>query len=58
MDYETGRRMYHLRVRASDMGSPFRRETEKIFAIPVKDVNDNKPMFEQDNCNGFIRKVS
>lgn len=58
VDYEGGRRLYHIRVRASDMGVPYRRETEQVLSIAVENVNDNKPMFEHDKCNGYIAKVS
>ena len=57
-DYELGRRLYHIPVRASDRGAPYRRETEKIFTIAVENVNDMKPMFEYDECSVSMAKVS
>jgi len=58
VDYETGPHIYRARVRASDRGTPFRRQTEKIFTVGVQNVNDNPPLFESDNCNGYVAMVS
>lgn len=57
LDYELGHRLYHIPVRASDRGSPYRRETEKIFTVAVENVNDMKPMFEFDECSVNVAKV-
>ncbi|XP_047735556.1 fat-like cadherin-related tumor suppressor homolog, partial [Hyalella azteca] len=54
LDYESGRRIWKLLVRASDWGEPFRRQTEKIITIHVQDVNDNRPQFERVDCSGYI----
>ncbi|KAL9905398.1 fat-like cadherin-related tumor suppressor homolog isoform X2 [Glossina fuscipes] len=54
IDYETMRRVYKLRVRASDWGLPFRRQTEVEILIKVVDINDNRPQFERVNCKGRI----
>ena len=54
LDYETGRRRYLLKIRASDWGSPYRRQSELQVAISVKDVNDNRPQFERVACSGRV----
>ncbi|KAF2369114.1 Cadherin [Trinorchestia longiramus] len=54
LDYESGRRIWKLLVRASDWGEPFRRQTEKVITIHVQDVNDNHPQFERVDCSGYI----
>ena len=43
IDYESDRRDYALRVRASDWGTPFRRQSEILVRIHIKDINDNRP---------------
>ncbi|KAG9335984.1 hypothetical protein JZ751_003383 [Albula glossodonta] len=50
LDYELMPRIYNLRVRASDWGSPFRREVEAPVTITLNNLNDNKPMFESVDC--------
>ncbi|XP_068083905.1 fat-like cadherin-related tumor suppressor homolog [Anabrus simplex] len=54
LDYESMRREYILRIRASDWGLPYRRQTEMQLKIRVKDVNDNRPQFEKINCSGHV----
>lgn len=54
LDYESMRREYILRVRASDWGLPYRRQTEMQLIIKVRDVNDNRPQFERVDCVGQI----
>ena len=56
LDYESMHRVYRLRVRASDWGEPFRRESEMIYEVKIKDVNDNKPQFEKVNCVGYLSR--
>ncbi|XP_045856204.1 protocadherin Fat 2 isoform X2 [Meles meles] len=56
MDYELMKRIYTFRVRASDWGSPFRQEKEVSISLRLKNLNDNKPMFEQVNCTGSLRE--
>ena len=56
LDYESQRRTYRLRVRASDWGSPYRRESESIVTVRIRDVNDNKPRFEGVNCTGYLSR--
>lgn len=43
-------------VRASDWGSPYRRESEVYVTIHVKNVNDNQPLFEKTACHGIISR--
>uniref|UniRef100_T1J1P2 Cadherin domain-containing protein n=1 Tax=Strigamia maritima TaxID=126957 RepID=T1J1P2_STRMM len=54
LDYETQRRTYLLKVRASDWGSPYRRQTEMTLRVNVRDVNDNRPQFEKVDCVGQL----
>ncbi|KAM7357712.1 FAT atypical cadherin kugelei isoform 3-T4 [Cochliomyia hominivorax] len=56
IDYEVMQRSYKLRIRASDWGLPFRRQTEKEILIKINNVNDNRPQFERVNCIGKIFK--
>uniref|UniRef100_A0A1B0CII9 Cadherin domain-containing protein n=1 Tax=Lutzomyia longipalpis TaxID=7200 RepID=A0A1B0CII9_LUTLO len=51
IDYESMRRQYILRIRASDWGLPYRRQTEMQLHIRVRDVNDNRPQFERTECS-------
>lgn len=50
LDYETMKRDYMLAVRASDWGLPYRRQTEMLLRIKLRDVNDNRPQFEKIDC--------
>lgn len=50
LDYELMPRIYNLRVRASDWGEPFRREVETQVTISLSNLNDNKPLFENVDC--------
>lgn len=50
LDYELMPRIYNLKVRASDWGSPFRREVESSVTITLNNLNDNKPLFESIDC--------
>ncbi|KAJ8383115.1 hypothetical protein SKAU_G00038930 [Synaphobranchus kaupii] len=50
LDYELMPRIYNLRIRASDWGSPFRRETEALVTVTLNNLNDNKPLFENVDC--------
>lgn len=54
LDYESMRREYVLRIRASDWGLPYRRQTEMQLTVKVKDINDNRPQFEKIDCVGHI----
>uniref|UniRef100_A0A4W5PG36 FAT atypical cadherin 1 n=1 Tax=Hucho hucho TaxID=62062 RepID=A0A4W5PG36_9TELE len=50
LDYERMPRVYNLRVRASDWGSPFCREVETPVSITLNNLNDNEPLFEKVDC--------
>ncbi|XP_030767379.1 fat-like cadherin-related tumor suppressor homolog isoform X3 [Sitophilus oryzae] len=54
LDYESMRREYVLRVRASDWGNPYRRQTEMQLTVKLKDINDNRPQFEKIDCVGNL----
>uniref|UniRef100_A0A4W3IWA4 FAT atypical cadherin 3a n=1 Tax=Callorhinchus milii TaxID=7868 RepID=A0A4W3IWA4_CALMI len=54
LDYESSSQSYMFFVRASDWGSPYRRESEVNVTIYVENVNDNKPLFEKVACHGVI----
>ncbi|KAL3276610.1 hypothetical protein HHI36_011982, partial [Cryptolaemus montrouzieri] len=54
IDYESMRRKYVLRLRASDWGLPYRRQTEMQLTVMVKDINDNRPQFEKIDCVGHV----
>ncbi|KAF6216551.1 hypothetical protein GE061_000894 [Apolygus lucorum] len=58
LDYESMRRLYVLRIRASDWGLPYRRQTETQLKIKVKDVNDNRPQFEKVDCVGQLSRFT
>ncbi|XP_012717208.2 protocadherin Fat 2 [Fundulus heteroclitus] len=51
LDYELMKRRYHLRVWASDNGSPFSQVSECPVTITLNNLNDNIPLFERVNCN-------
>ncbi|XP_065207257.1 fat-like cadherin-related tumor suppressor homolog isoform X3 [Planococcus citri] len=54
LDFESMRRKYTLKIRASDWGQPYRRQTEMQLRINLKDVNDNRPQFEKVDCVGHV----
>uniref|UniRef100_A0A670Y792 FAT atypical cadherin 1 n=1 Tax=Pseudonaja textilis TaxID=8673 RepID=A0A670Y792_PSETE len=54
MDYELMPRIYKLRIRASDWGTPYRREVEVPVTIALNNLNDNTPLFEKINCEGTV----
>ncbi|XP_072433894.1 protocadherin Fat 3-like isoform X4 [Chiloscyllium punctatum] len=56
LDYESSPHSYRFFVRASDWGSPYRRENEVNITINVENVNDNKPLFEKVDCRGVISR--
>ncbi|XP_063375219.1 fat-like cadherin-related tumor suppressor homolog [Cydia amplana] len=59
LDYESMRRDYMLRVRASDWGLPYRRQAELRLRVRLLDVNDNRPQFERVDCVGYLpRRLS
>ncbi|KAM5172175.1 protocadherin Fat 2 [Mantella aurantiaca] len=51
LDYELNQRLYNLKVWASDLGAPFRRQSETYVALTLNNLNDNIPIFEKVNCN-------
>ncbi|XP_055033747.2 protocadherin Fat 2 [Misgurnus anguillicaudatus] len=53
-DYELMKRWYHLRIWASDSGSPFSRVSECSVTITMTNINDNAPVFERVACNASI----
>ncbi|XP_069825207.1 protocadherin Fat 2 [Dendropsophus ebraccatus] len=56
LDYELNQRIYHLKVWASDLGSPYRRQTEVYVSLFMNNLNDNAPVFEKVNCNVSITR--
>uniref|UniRef100_A0A3Q3LMC7 Protocadherin Fat 3-like n=1 Tax=Mastacembelus armatus TaxID=205130 RepID=A0A3Q3LMC7_9TELE len=54
LDFESSDDVYTFAVRASDWGSPYRRESEVNVTIRLINVNDNQPLFEQVSCRGMI----
>lgn len=56
LDYELNQRIYHLKVWASDLGSPYRRQTEVYVSLFMNNLNDNAPVFEKVNCNISITR--
>ncbi|XP_035989151.1 protocadherin Fat 3a isoform X5 [Fundulus heteroclitus] len=53
-DFEASPEVFVFVVRASDWGSPYRRESEVTVTIHLQNVNDNKPLFEKVACKGEI----
>uniref|UniRef100_A0A8C6K5V0 FAT atypical cadherin 2 n=1 Tax=Nothobranchius furzeri TaxID=105023 RepID=A0A8C6K5V0_NOTFU len=51
LDYEMMLRLYHLKVWASDSGSPFSQVSECPVTINLNNLNDNVPLFERVDCN-------
>ncbi|XP_040201060.1 protocadherin Fat 2 [Rana temporaria] len=51
LDYELNQRLYNLKVWATDLGAPFRRQSETYVALTLNNLNDNIPIFEKINCN-------
>lgn len=56
IDYESMRREFLIKVRASDWGLPYRRQTEMQLTIRVRDINDNRPQFEHIDCVGSVHR--
>uniref|UniRef100_A0A673AQA4 FAT atypical cadherin 2 n=1 Tax=Sphaeramia orbicularis TaxID=375764 RepID=A0A673AQA4_9TELE len=54
LDYELVKRQYHLRIWASDSGSPFSQVSECPVTITLNNVNDNVPLFQRVGCNATI----
>lgn len=51
LDYETMRRRYTIKIRASDSGRPYRRESERVIKVDIKNQNDNSPEFLKGECS-------
>lgn len=56
LDYESSNDIYTFAVRASDWGSPYRRESEVNVTIRLININDNQPLFEMVSCRGMISR--
>ncbi|XP_068187350.1 protocadherin Fat 3 [Antennarius striatus] len=56
LDFESSDDMYTFAVRASDWGSPYRRESEVNVTIRLININDNQPLFEMVSCRGMISR--
>lgn len=54
LDFESSPESFMFVVRASDWGSPYRRESEVNVTIHLENVNDNQPLFEKVACQGVI----
>ncbi|XP_026048442.1 protocadherin Fat 3a isoform X5 [Astatotilapia calliptera] len=54
LDFESSSESFMFIVRASDWGSPYRRESEVNVTIHLENVNDNQPLFEKVACQGII----
>ncbi|XP_041850205.1 LOW QUALITY PROTEIN: protocadherin Fat 3a [Melanotaenia boesemani] len=54
LDFESSPEIFVFAVRASDWGSPYRRESEVNVTIHLENVNDNQPIFEKVACQGVI----
>ncbi|XP_066572717.1 protocadherin Fat 2 [Amia ocellicauda] len=54
LDYEMMQRWYHLRVWASDSGTPFSHVAECAVTLTMTNINDNIPLFEKVGCNVSI----
>ena len=54
LDYESDQRVWHLKIRASDWGTPYRRQSEMRLTIRLLDINDNRPQFERIGCVGSL----
>lgn len=54
LDYEMSARNYHVFIRASDWGEPFRRQSQMLLNVSVADANDHRPQFEKYNCTVVV----
>lgn len=55
LDFESSE-SFEFVVRASDWGSPYRRESEVNVTVHLENVNDNHPAFEKLACHGAISR--
>ncbi|XP_044058209.1 protocadherin Fat 3a isoform X10 [Siniperca chuatsi] len=56
LDFESSSESFVFVVRASDWGSPYRRESEVNVTIHLENINDNQPLFEKVACQGVISR--
>ncbi|XP_031734075.1 protocadherin Fat 3a isoform X2 [Anarrhichthys ocellatus] len=56
LDFESSSESFVFVVRASDWGSPYRRESEVNVTIHLENLNDNQPLFEKVACQGVISR--
>ncbi|XP_055053281.2 protocadherin Fat 3a isoform X6 [Misgurnus anguillicaudatus] len=56
LDFESSTESFSFVVRASDWGSPYRRESEVNVTVHLENVNDNKPLFEKVACVGVVSR--
>ncbi|XP_076590811.1 protocadherin Fat 3-like isoform X9 [Chaetodon auriga] len=56
LDFESSSESFVFIVRASDWGSPYRRESEVNVTIHLENVNDNQPLFEKIACQGVLSR--
>ncbi|XP_078140221.1 protocadherin Fat 3a isoform X1 [Centroberyx gerrardi] len=56
LDFESSSESFVFVVRASDWGSPYRRESEVNVTIHLENVNDNQPLFEKVACQGVVSR--
>lgn len=56
LDFESSDDIYSFVVRASDWGTPYRRESEVNVTIRLINVNDNPPLLEMISCKGMISR--
>ncbi|KAM8902413.1 protocadherin Fat 3-like isoform 9-T11 [Spinachia spinachia] len=56
LDFESSPESFVFLVRASDWGSPYRRESEVNVTVRLENVNDNQPLFEMIACHGVISR--
>lgn len=56
LDFESSEDIYTFAIRASDWGSPYRRESEVNVTIRLININDNQPLFERVSCRGMISR--
>ncbi|KAF7644413.1 hypothetical protein LDENG_00222490 [Lucifuga dentata] len=56
LDFESSSESFVFVVRASDWGSPYRRESEVNVTIHLENANDNQPLFEKIACQGVVSR--
>nr|XP_061797028.1 protocadherin Fat 3-like isoform X3 [Nerophis lumbriciformis] len=56
LDFESSSESFVFVVRASDWGSPYRRESEVNVTVQLENINDNQPLFEKVACQGVISR--